>query len=44
LFLSKGHRFEIGNWNGMQPLHKMYGLITYFKSIHNLKGVKFFKF
>jgi hypothetical protein len=29
LLLSKGQGLEIGNWNGMQPLHKMYGLITY---------------
>jgi len=25
----KGKDFEIGNWNNMQPLHKIYGLITY---------------
>jgi hypothetical protein len=29
LFLSKGQGLEIGNWNDMQPLHKIYGLITY---------------
>jgi hypothetical protein len=29
LFLSKGQGLEIGNWDGMQPLHKIYGLITY---------------
>jgi hypothetical protein len=25
----KGKDFEIGNWDSMQPLHKIYGLITY---------------
>jgi hypothetical protein len=28
----KGKDFEIGNWNNMQPLHKIYGLITYLTS------------
>ncbi len=29
LFFSKGQGLEIGNQDGMQPLHKIYGLITY---------------
>jgi hypothetical protein len=29
LFVWKGQGFEIGNWDGMQPLHTTYDLITY---------------
>jgi hypothetical protein len=29
LFFLKRQGLEIGNWDGMQLLHKIYGLITY---------------
>jgi hypothetical protein len=41
LFLSKGQGLEIGNWGGMQPLHKIYGLITYLTQVQYILIIKF---
>jgi hypothetical protein len=36
LFLSKRQRLGIGNLDGTQPLHKIYGLITYLTSVSSV--------